>query len=195
MCEEFPAIDLANCGSTRVEARDGSGQVIVEVIDSVYDHIFLLKKVFDFDAIRALLARPEFSFVYDSMKGVQGPYAKAVFCDELGAPASSLINAEPKDDFGGGHADPNLTYAKELVALMGLDKTGQVGGGGGGGHTDQGCSRRGVGGARSVCATPSLQVVPRQDRPGATASRRHARPGVISSSSPLVLLARPEGGC
>ncbi|MCD7473372.1 Phosphoglucomutase-2 [Datura stramonium] len=27
------------------------------------------------------------------------------------------------EDFGGGHPDPNLTYAKELVARMGLSKT------------------------------------------------------------------------
>lgn len=28
-----------------------------------------------------------------------------------------------QEDFGGGHPDPNLTYAKELVARMGLGKT------------------------------------------------------------------------
>lgn len=27
-----------------------------------------------------------------------------------------------QDDFGGGHPDPNLTYAKELVKAMGLGK-------------------------------------------------------------------------
>lgn len=40
------------------------------------EHVKLLKSVFDFPAIQALLARPDFSFVYDSMHGVQGPYAK-----------------------------------------------------------------------------------------------------------------------
>ena len=35
------------------------------------------------------------------------------------------MNSEPKDDFGGGHADPNLTYAKELVEIMGLDRKGE----------------------------------------------------------------------
>jgi len=33
-----------------------------------------------------------------------------------------VINAEPLPDFGGGHPDPNLTYAHELVeALYGAD--------------------------------------------------------------------------
>ncbi len=27
-------------------------------------------------------------------------------------------NGTPKEDFGGGHPDPNLTYAHELVDLM-----------------------------------------------------------------------------
>ena len=39
---------------------------------------------------------------------------------ELGAPETSLLNCDPKEDFGGGHPDPNLTYAKELVAALGL---------------------------------------------------------------------------
>ena len=30
----------------------------------------------------------------------------------------SVINASPLEDFGGGHPDPNLTYAHELVAIM-----------------------------------------------------------------------------
>ena len=137
--------------------------------------------------------------VYDSMNGVQGPYARRVFVDELGAPEFSgsncsqqcqegmsrvamqklkrtgaqrwqtralavvfhcfissvfdgnlsmriqashfsshfwprsvLMNAVPKEDFGGkdtpshGHADPNLTYAVELVQKMGTNKTGRA---------------------------------------------------------------------
>lgn len=39
---------------------------------------------------------------------------------ELGAPASCCVNCEPKEDFGGGHPDPNLTYAHDLVAKLGL---------------------------------------------------------------------------
>lgn len=50
--------------------------------------------------------------------------SQAVFVDELGADPSCLANATPKDDFGGGHADPNLTYAKDLVKAMGLTNKG-----------------------------------------------------------------------
>ena len=34
---------------------------------------------------------------------------------ELGMDASSAVNCVPLPDFGGGHPDPNLTYAAELV--------------------------------------------------------------------------------
>merc|ERR1712217_821021 len=56
--------------------------------------------------------------------------ARGIIEVALGAKAGSCKNAEPKEDFGGpdsawhGHADPNLTYAVELVAEMGLNKEG-----------------------------------------------------------------------
>ena len=56
--------------------------------------------------------------VYDCMHGVQGPYARACLVDTLGFPESCLMNAEPKPDFGGHHADPNLAYATELVRIQ-----------------------------------------------------------------------------
>lgn len=53
--------------------------------------------------MKSLLARPDFSFLFDGMHGVAGPYARAVFVDELGADAGkSLVNCTPKEDFGGG---------------------------------------------------------------------------------------------
>ncbi|CAI7866051.1 unnamed protein product [Closterium sp. NIES-54] len=48
--------------------------------------------------------------------------AVQLFVRELGVPASSLVNCVPKEDFGGGHPDPNLTYAHDLVEAMGLGK-------------------------------------------------------------------------
>ena len=76
-------------------------------------------------ASKALLDRPDFAICFDAMHGVTGPYAKALFCDVLGQPQSCLINAVPKDDFGGHHADPNLTYAVDLTKKMGVDRLGQ----------------------------------------------------------------------
>jgi len=124
ICKDFPTIDLTKTGITTVE--DGSSVVNVEVISATETHVNLLKTIFDFDAIKALLDRPDFSMIYDSMHGVNGPYAKEVLINQLGQPADVCMNAEPKDDFNGGHADPNLTYAKELVAIMGLNRKGET---------------------------------------------------------------------
>ena len=126
ICSDFPSVDLKKVGSDTYKSTDGKSEVTVEVIDSTADHVKLLKSIFDFDAIKALLNRRDFSMVYDSMHGVNGPYAKAVFIDELSQPTSTCVNADPKDDFGGGHADPNLTYAKEIVAAMDLDRKGNT---------------------------------------------------------------------
>jgi len=125
ICNDFPSIDINKVGSTSVVSADGSSSVVVEVFPSTESHVTLLKTIFDFGAVKALLDRDDFTMVYDSMNGVNGPYAKAVFVDELGQSESCLSNHIPLDDFGGGHADPNLTYAKELVATMGLNKKGE----------------------------------------------------------------------
>jgi len=125
MCEKVPAIDLTNAGVYLI------GDRIVEVFDCVEDHLKLLRECFDFDAIKKLIARPDFTFVYDCMCGVQGPYAKRILEQELGGKPGSCINADPKEDFGGpespwhGHADPNLTYAVVLVKTMGLNAKGE----------------------------------------------------------------------
>ncbi len=94
------------------------GDMTVEVIDTVADYAELMETLFDFDAIRDLLASGEFTMRSDSMSGVNGPYAQKVLVEMLGAPESSLVNNTPMPDFGGGHPDPNPTYAKELVDFM-----------------------------------------------------------------------------
>jgi len=98
------------------------GKFTVEVIDSTKIHVDLLKTIFDFAALKAFVSRPGFKLVFDAMHGVAGPSATAVFVNELGLPESSVINGIPKEDFGGGHPDPNLTYAEELVKIMGLSE-------------------------------------------------------------------------
>ena len=52
------------------------------------------------------------------MHAVTGPYAHAILEAPLGAPAGTVINGMPLEDFGGGHPDPNLTYAHELAGRM-----------------------------------------------------------------------------
>jgi phosphoglucomutase len=124
ICKDFPYIELSKCRQTNVKSFDGSKQVYVEVISATESHVTLLKSIFDFASIKALLDRKDFSMVYDAMHGVNGPYVRKVFVEELGQSEKVCMNCVPKDDFNGCHADPNLTYAKELVKLMGLDRTG-----------------------------------------------------------------------
>nr|CEL65605.1 TPA: Phosphoglucomutase 2, related [Neospora caninum Liverpool] len=111
---ELPKFSLDKLG---VQVNlDGAFQV--EVIDPIEDWMHLMKEAFHFPAIRRLLALPYFSFVYDAMHGVSGPYAEKLFLEELGAKPESLMRQVPLPDFGGHHPDPNLTYAAELVAKM-----------------------------------------------------------------------------
>lgn len=108
---DLPAIDLNQLGITQL------GGFSVEVIDPVRDYADLMESMFDFVAIRALFASG-FSIKFDAMHAVTGPYAQAIFTQRLGAPASSLMNCEVSETFGGGHPDPNLTYAEELVKIV-----------------------------------------------------------------------------
>ena len=90
----------------------------VSVIDPVADYRALMAELFDFDRLRELLQSGSFRMVFDAMHAVTGPYAKSILEDELGAPSGTVIRADPRPDFGGGHPDPNLVHARELVARM-----------------------------------------------------------------------------
>lgn len=113
--DPFTAADLSVIGATDFESSDGAAFTI-DVIDPADDYVELLRSMFDFAALRELFARPDFSFLFDAMNGVTGPYAKRIFIEELGGSAKCVMRAEPLEDFGGAHPDPNLTYAAELVA-------------------------------------------------------------------------------
>ena len=93
------------------------GDLVVEVIDGVDDYVALMQRLFDFDAIGELL-RSDFPMAFDAMHAVTGPYATRIFEGVLGAPTGTVRNGIPLEDFGGGHPDPNLTYAHELAALL-----------------------------------------------------------------------------
>jgi len=93
------------------------GTMKVQVIDPVVDYADLMELLFDFAAIRKLLANG-FRIKFDAMHAVNGPYASEILECRLGALAGSLMNGVPLEDFGGGHPDPNLTYAHDLVEIM-----------------------------------------------------------------------------
>ena len=100
--------------------RPGSHQIgtmQVQVIDGVDDYITLMQGLFDFDQIADLL-RGDFPIAFDAMHAVTGPYAKRLLEGLLGAPAGTVRNGIPLEDFGGGHPDPNLTYAHDLAELL-----------------------------------------------------------------------------
>jgi phosphoglucomutase len=94
------------------------GGLRVEVIDPIADYAALMESLFDFEVLRALLGGGAFRMRFDAMHAVTGPYAREILERRLGAPPGTVINGEPLPDFGGGHPDPNLTYAPELVAEM-----------------------------------------------------------------------------
>lgn len=104
-------LDLSQRGQTQV------GEMKVEVIDPVADYAELMEQLFDFEAIKALF-QSRFTMRFDAMHAITGPYASAILEEKLGAPAGTVMNGVPLEDFGGGHPDPNLTYANDLVDIM-----------------------------------------------------------------------------
>jgi phosphoglucomutase len=94
------------------------GNMTVEVIDSVADYQELLESLFDFDLIKKLLTNGKFRMCFDAMHAVTGPYAHSIFEKRLGAAPKTVRSGTPMEDFGGGHPDPNLVYAHELVEIM-----------------------------------------------------------------------------
>ena len=108
---ESAPVDLDAVGQQTV------GDLRLEVIDGVDDYIALMQKLFDFDQIKALI-QDDFPIAFDAMHAVTGPYATRLLEGLLGAPAGTVRNGKPLEDFGGGHPDPNLTYAHDLAELL-----------------------------------------------------------------------------
>ncbi len=108
---DAPDVDIEHVGETVL------GETVVQVVDPVADYADLMETLFDFDRLRDLL-KDGFRMRFDAMHAVTGPYAHAILEGCLGAPKSSVINGKPLEDFGGGHPDPNLVYAHDLVAAM-----------------------------------------------------------------------------
>jgi phosphoglucomutase len=108
---DIPEINIDVLGETVLD------HFVVQVINPVTDYADLMQNMFDFAAIRSLLANG-FSLKFDAMHAVTGPYATEILVNRLGATATSLMNCEVSENFGGGHPDPNLTYAHDLVEML-----------------------------------------------------------------------------
>ncbi|NKF22587.1 alpha-D-glucose phosphate-specific phosphoglucomutase [Solimonas marina] len=105
-------------GSIDIDRRGEQtiGDTVVEIVDGVDDYAKLMQSLFDFDRIREWI-RHGGRLRFDAMHAVTGPYAQRIFVEMLGAADGSVMNAVPLEDFGGGHPDPNLIYAKHLADL------------------------------------------------------------------------------
>lgn len=107
-------IDLSTTGHFQLD------QMQLEIIDPVADYAELMQQLFDFESIQQLFAGG-FKMTFDAMHAVTGPYATAILEGILKAPAGTVINGTPLEDFGKGHPDPNLVYARQLVDIMWAD--------------------------------------------------------------------------
>ncbi|KAI2467208.1 phosphoglucomutase 2 [Annulohypoxylon bovei var. microspora] len=109
---DIPDVDITTIGTKTY------GPLEVEIVDSTADYVQMLKDIFDFPLIKKFFAdNSDFKVLFDGLHGVTGPYGKAIFEEELGVKGSTQ-NCIPKPDFGGGHPDPNLTYAHSLVEAV-----------------------------------------------------------------------------
>jgi phosphoglucomutase len=111
MIADFDDVDLDLIGTFE------AGGITIEVVDPVTDYAELMETLFDFDAIRSLVAGG-FSVAFDAMHAVTGPYATEILVRRLGVNPALVFNATPLENFGGHHPDPNLVHAKALYDLM-----------------------------------------------------------------------------
>ncbi|KAF8571519.1 hypothetical protein P879_06330 [Paragonimus westermani] len=114
-------VNLDEIGSTEFQLNNGK-TFRVSVISSVEDYSQYIVTLFDFDAIKRLLSsgcgQAPLKLKVSGLYGVTGPYIKELLCRRLGVPPESAVKAEPLEDFGKGHPDPNLTYAADFVQAV-----------------------------------------------------------------------------
>ena len=108
---DHPDVDLEHEGGLRLENTE------IVVINSLADYTAVIEELFDFSSLTELF-KSGFRMRFDAMHAVTGPYAHHILEERLGAPAGTVINGRPLEDFGGHHPDPNLVNAAELVAHM-----------------------------------------------------------------------------
>ncbi len=104
-------IDLGRVGRVSLDG------MIVDVVDPVAEYAALMESLFDFAALRAMIAGG-WRMRFDAMCAVTGPYAVEILERRLGLPGGTVVHGVPLPDFGGMHPDPNPTWAKELMDAM-----------------------------------------------------------------------------
>ncbi len=104
-------VDIDTIGSSQI------GDMAVEVVDPVAAYADMMEQLFDFAAIREMIAQG-FTLSFDAMSAVTGPYATEIFERRLGASSGTVCNGTPLPDFGHHHPDPNIVHAKTLYNLM-----------------------------------------------------------------------------
>ena len=120
---DLPLVDLNKHGEQTFQVENAENieeTRSVTIVDTSQHYVHLMKELFDFDQIKKLVSRADFSICFDGMHGIAGPYATTILQNELNLPAESLMRCNVLTDFGGAHPDPNLTYAPELVQKMGI---------------------------------------------------------------------------
>ena len=105
-------VDLDSIGSQQID------ELKITIIDPVADYAELMQSIFDFNLLKQSISSGYITLLFDAMSAITGPYAKSILVDILGASPESVINAEPLEDFGGHHPDPNLAHAHELAERM-----------------------------------------------------------------------------
>ena len=105
-------VDLDSIGSQQIDGLK------ITIIDPVADYAELMQSIFDFNLLKQSISSGYITLLFDAMSAITGPYAKRILVDILGASPESVINAEPLEDFGGHHPDPNLAHAHELAERM-----------------------------------------------------------------------------
>lgn len=111
---DVPDVNLDQLGTFKV------GSCNLHLIDPVDDYAELMQSLFDFDKIRSLF-QSGFRLRMDSMSAVTGPYAKRILEGLLGALDGTVVNGDPKPDFGGHHPDPNPVHCEDLVEALSGD--------------------------------------------------------------------------
>ena len=114
--DSYRIVDAGDIDIDTLGTRELAGMA-VEIVDPVAAYADLMEQLFDFPAIREMIAEG-FTLSFDAMSAVTGPYAKEIFERRLGAQSGTVRNGTPLPDFGHHHPDPNLVHAKELYDRM-----------------------------------------------------------------------------